>query len=112
MNEAIVIPVSFFAFIFAILYVFWTTRNKERMAMIERGTDPQSFKMRWKGTNFLSLKFGLLFIGVAIGVLVGNILDMNTSLEEGTCYVSMIFLFGGLGLIAGYLIQSKKEDKE
>ncbi|WP_299577911.1 DUF6249 domain-containing protein [uncultured Sunxiuqinia sp.] len=108
MNEAIVIPVSFFAFIFAMVYVFLTTRNKERMAMIEKGTDPTIFKGAGKVSNFLTLKTGLLFIGVALGVLFGNILDNVTSLEEGTAYVSMIFLFGGLGLVAGYWMQAQK----
>ena len=108
MNEAIVIPVSFFAFIFAMVYVFLTTRNKERMAMIEKGTDPTIFKGAGRYSNFLTLKTGLLFIGVAIGVLFGNILANATSLEEGTAYVSMIFLFGGLGLVAGYWMQAKK----
>lgn len=109
MNEGIVIPVSFFAFVFAMLYVYLTTRNKERMAMIEKGTDPLAFKATHKISNFLTMKFGLFFIGVALGVLFGNILDNVTSLEEGTSYVSMIFLFGGLGLVAGYLIQEKKQ---
>lgn len=111
MNEAIVIPVSFFAFIFAILYVFYTTRNKERMAMIEKGTDPLAFKLTAQVPKFLTLKFGLFFMGIAVGVLLGNILADASNLEEGTAYVSMIFLFGGLSLIAGYFAQSKIEKK-
>lgn len=109
MNEEIIIPVSFFAFVFAMFYVYFTTRNKERMAMIEKGTDPSVFKTNVKVSNFLTLKFGLFFIGVAIGVLLGNILYDMTNLEGGTAYVSMIFLFGGLGLVAGYWAQDKKE---
>ena len=109
MNVAIVIPVSFFAFVFAILYVYFTTRNKERMAMIEKGTDPATFKVTGKISNFLTLKFGLFFIGVALGLLFGNILDAYTELEEGAAYFSMIFFFGGLGLVAGYWAQAKKE---
>jgi hypothetical protein len=108
--EEILIPISFFALVFAMLYVYLTTRNKERMAMIERGTDPSTFKVSTMNVSrFLTLKFGLFFVGVAIGVLMGNILNNSTNLEDGTCYVSMIFLFGGLSLVAGYLIQSKKE---
>ena len=40
----IVVPVSLFLMIFAIVYVIYTTRNKERMALIERGADPKLFK--------------------------------------------------------------------
>ncbi|MGQ8336177.1 DUF6249 domain-containing protein [Sunxiuqinia sp. A32] len=112
MNEAIMIPLIVFAFIFASLYVFLTVRNKERMAMIEKGADPELFKSRPKVSNFLTLKFGLFFMGIAIGVLMGNILEVYTGLNDGASYLSMIFLFGGLGLVAGYLFQSNIEKKE
>jgi hypothetical protein len=36
-------PGKLFALIFASLYVFWTTRNKERLALIEKGADPTPF---------------------------------------------------------------------
>ena len=111
MSVPIVISVSFFAFIFAIIYVYLTTRNKERMAMIERGTDPLIFNGTGKVSNFLTLKFGLFFIGIALGVLFGNILQVYTKLNDGAAYISMIFMFGGLGLVAGYWLQSKKENE-
>ncbi|WP_372776848.1 DUF6249 domain-containing protein [Mangrovibacterium sp.] len=107
MNEEILIPISFFALIFAMFYIFFMTRNKERMAMIEKGVDPIQFKGKLPNTMFLTLKTGLLFIGVALGVLFGYLLT-NTGMEEGSAYVSMIFLFGGIGLVVGYIIQSKK----
>ncbi len=81
------------------------------MALIEKGADAQLFKGKPMATQFLTLKFGLFFVGVAIGVLFGNILDLYTGLEEGVSYVSGIFLFGGLGLVAGYLYQAKKQGK-
>lgn len=109
MNEDIIIPVSFFAFVFAMLYVYLTTRNKERMALIEKGADPSLFKAKPQVGSFFTLKMGLFFMGIALGVLFGNVLDLYTGLEEGTAYVSMIFLFGGLGLIAGHWVQSKRE---
>lgn len=109
MNEEIIIPVSFFALIFAMFYIYFSTRNKERMAIIEKGIDPVQFKSKLPNTMFLTLKAGLLFIGVALGVLFGNILT-NVGLEEGSAYVSMIFLFGGIGLVVGYIIQSKKSE--
>lgn len=111
MNEDIVIPVSLFAFIAAVWYVYLTTRNKERMALIEKGADPSLFKSRppmLNGFSSFTLKAGLFFIGIGLGVVVGNILNTYTSLEEGTAYISMIFLFGGLGLVAGYWFQEKK----
>ena len=111
MNEAIMIPLIVFAFLFATIYIFLTIRNKERMALIEKGASAELFKSKPMATQFLTLKFGLFFIGVAIGVLLGNILDIYTGLADGASYVSGIFLFGGLGLVAGYLFQAKKQDK-
>lgn len=112
MNEGIVIPVSFFIFVAVIWYVYLTTRNKERMAMIEKGADASLFRTRpsqtLNGINYFTLKTGLFFIGIGLGVIIGNIIDVYTSLEEATAYISMIFLFGGLGLVAGYWLQEKK----
>ena len=39
MNPEFVVPVAMFACVFGILYVYFTTRNRERMAMIEKGAD-------------------------------------------------------------------------
>lgn len=110
MLEEILIPISFFAFVFATFYIFITTRNKERMAMIERGTDPSLYKTKMPSAAFFTLKIGLLFIGVALGVLFGNLLTNGAGMEEGPAYVSMIFLFGGIGLVVGYIFQSKKSE--
>ena len=37
MDEEILIPLSMFAAIFGIVYLYFTTRNKERLALIEKG---------------------------------------------------------------------------
>ncbi|MBL0342543.1 MAG: hypothetical protein IPP71_17565 [Bacteroidetes bacterium] len=54
------------------------------------------------------MKFGMLFIGVALGILMGNILAATTLLEEPVAYLSMIFLFGGLSLVTYYVFIEKK----
>jgi hypothetical protein len=47
MNDlGILIPFAFFALVFASLYVYLTTRNKERLALIEKGADPALFKQK------------------------------------------------------------------
>ncbi|WP_163714170.1 DUF6249 domain-containing protein [Mangrovibacterium lignilyticum] len=112
MLAGILIPLSFFALVFGLLYMYWTTRHKERLTMLEKGADPRLFRTKMPNTTFFTMKLGLLFIGVAIGVLLGSILQSTTNLDEGAAYVSMIFLFGGIGLVAGYIIQSKKIEKK
>ena len=109
--EEVLIPIVVFGFAFATIYVFLTIRNKERMALIEKGANAELFKGKPIPTQYLALKFGLFFVGIALGVLVGSLLDTYTGLDEGPCYLFGIFFFGGLGLVAGYLLQSKIQRK-
>lgn len=96
--------------VFGILYIYFRNRNRERMLMIEKGVDPQAFIQRPKNAASVALKYGLLLAGFAIGLLIGAVLERTTTLDEGAAYFSMIFLFGGIGLLAYYLIE-KKNDK-
>ena len=96
-----------FGFIFAIVYL--GIRRKERMALLEKGVDASFFIS--KKTSSTTLKFGMLFVGVAIGILLGNILEYATPLDEEVAYFSMIFLFAGSGLIINYFIEKKNEEK-
>ena len=113
--EPIVITVSFFLTVFAIVYVVFTTRNKERMAMIEKGADPKLFKSdprAYKLSGYATFKWGLFMVGLAIGIFIGALLEQYTSLPEGAMYVSMILAFGGLGLIFAYLFRGRIERKK
>lgn len=107
----IVVPVSLFLMIFAIVYVYYTTRNKERLALIEKGADPKLFKAEAKTSHYSNFKWGLFMIGVAIGVFLGVLLDEYTSLEEGPMYISMILICGGIALILAYLLRNRLEKK-
>jgi F0F1-type ATP synthase assembly protein I len=107
--EAIVIPVSMFLMIFAIVYVYFTTRNKERMALIEKGADPKLFKSEPKVSNYSSFKWGLFMVGVAIGVFLGVLFDEYTKLDEGPMYISMILICGGIALILAYILRGRLE---
>ncbi len=110
MNGEFLIPISMFAATALVLWIFITNRNKERMALIEKGADASLFKT--KSSRLTTLKFGMLFIGVGIGILLGNILANSTNLEEPVSYFSMMFLFGGGSLISYYLIAGKIKNKE
>jgi len=101
------IPFAFFAVVFASLYVYWTTRNKERLALIEKGADPTLFKQRdMAGTGYSNFKFGLFLIGIALGVIAGYFLE-NAGMDEVPAFFSMIFLFGGIGLVVSFLLQER-----
>ena len=92
------------------LIIFLVYRHRERKALIEKGVSVEILATATKDRTQESLKYGILAIGLAIGILVGNILDEYTRMSEEVSYFSMIFLFGGLALLAFYSLA--KKDKE
>ncbi len=77
--------------------------------------DPESIKLEEKislSNELLALRFGLLFIGIALGIILGAFLNtiglFFTYPEFG--YLAGIFLCGGFALIIGHLIESSKKN--
>ncbi len=104
------VPLGCFAMIFGIVYLVVTSRNRERLAMIERGADPSLFEAKKKvGTGGI-MKAGLFLFGIGFGIVVAYFLASG-GMDEGAAYPAMIFVFGGLALILAYLWQ-RKLDKE
>jgi ABC-type antimicrobial peptide transport system permease subunit len=100
------VSIAAFAGIFGIVYVFLMTRYRERMSMLERGIDPSQFASRGNSKS-LTLKLGMLCIGIAMGILAGNLLYKNDWLDKPVSYLSMVFLFGGTSLILNFIIDRK-----
>jgi len=102
----IVISLGFFAMIFAVVYLY----KRERMAMIERGMDPRSYKPQ--SAPYQNLKWGLLLIGSGIGLFLAFILDHSVfqSMDDDVffLYLSLIAIFGGAGLFLSYKIEKKE----
>ena len=88
--------------------------------MIERGIDPGIHKATPK--PFLSLKFGLLLVGLGIGLLVAlfvvramfgnNVMDHGNEDQAVAVYFGCLGVFGGLGLIVSYAIEKKWLDEQ
>lgn len=81
--------------------------NEERIAMIEKGVDPLFFNVKKTFSTALPLRASLLMIGAGVGLLLGHFLDRSFDMEE-VAYFSMLFICGGIGLGASYLIEEKK----
>lgn len=113
--EGLIGFIAFFAMVFGIVYVHYTTRNKERMALIEKGADASLFNTGKEGPKFtfvwgrFTLKAGMFLMGTAIGIIAGAVLDSLQAMNSVSCYFSMILFFGGLGLVLFYLIDRKNK---
>jgi len=104
----ILVPLGAFAMMFGIFYMSITSRNRERMALIERGADPTLFEARKKANGVM--KVGLFFLGIGIGVVMAYLISSGGGMDEGAAYPAMIFIFGGIALIVSHLWQ-RKQDK-
>ncbi len=111
-NEQIIIPVfgimlpiiiSLGAFVMVVYIRKFV--NIERMAIIEKGLNPDLFKTEKSASG--TLRASLLLIGVGIGFLIGYSLDRMFDMEE-VGYFSMLFIMGGLGLGLAYVVEEKK----
>jgi len=108
MNEEILIPLSLFAAVFGVIYVYLMTRNKERMALIENGASAELFNKPMKEGKW-GLKLGIMAIGVGIGIVVANLFVAGRILEDEVAFPSMIFLFAGIGLVVSYYLSIDKK---
>jgi hypothetical protein len=108
---ATLVPLTLFGLVFGIYYI----RNKENMALIERGINPRSTDQ--KPRFFVNLKWGLLMTGAGLGLMIAYFVDLNTrhliskAEDNAAIYMSLIAIGGGLGLVISYLVEKKHWDK-
>lgn len=113
--ETAIAFIALFATVFGIMYVFYTTRHKERLALIEKGADASLFNTGKEGSKFsfswnkFTLKLGMLAMGVAIGIIIAAVLAKNNVMDEDALYASMIIFFGGFSLVLFYVIDRKSK---
>lgn len=101
-------PVLILGVIFGavVMLVYLGIRKKERLKLIEKGADASIFVT--KSDSSPSLKWGMVLIGFAVGLLLGNLLEAYSVMRPEAAYFSMIFLFGGMSLVIYYLIDRKR----
>jgi uncharacterized protein DUF6249 len=113
----IISSISVFAMIFGLRYM----SNKEKMAMIEKGLDPNLKDLRPRPAPFRNLKWGLLSVGAGLGLFIAYLLDNFVLYRVGhsahdfdndganvPIYFALIAIGGGLGLIVSYRIEKKE----
>jgi len=106
------VPITLFTTGFAMIFGIRYLMNKERMAMIERGINPKDGQSAPK--PFLSLKIGLLLVGLGLGLLVALFTVISAKIsddEAAAVYFGCVLIFGGVGLIVSYVIEKKWLDQ-
>jgi hypothetical protein len=86
-------------------------RTRERLALIEKGIDPDQLFKEKRVVGNDPLFWGLLLAGLGLGVLLGYILSMVTQLDSMILPNAMGALLGGLGLIV-YAWNRKRMDDQ
>ena len=108
-SEVIIVPVIF-GVIFGIVYLYLSTRNKERLALIEKGADASIFNFgKHTGSSWkvIVLNLAFLLMGIGLGVFIANLIETYTTLDEDAVYPALIFFMAGVGLYIGFT-QTKK----
>ena len=114
------IPIIAIIFTFGIpgvIIFYWIyLKHKERTKLMDMGLSPQEARdyfreMEKKPKNPMgTLKWGILFSMVGIGIFIGILLEEAGFKDELTGV--MVLLFGGLGFIIYYFIASSKLRKD
>ena len=121
MAEAIVyciITVSLIAAFFFAWFFYQQARNKERMALIEKGESlDEIFKRQQKNQirfSFPWLKLGNVILGLSLGFGLISIYFMkghNHQLFEGFFLTFIIGMSLGIPMIVNHLIQKKRVEE-
>lgn len=107
-SAAVIIAISLV--IFGGAYYYFTTRHRERMALIERGLDAGLFK---KESSYLPLllALALVSISIALGIAAGAYISRLDFPGSGYAMPVCIFLFLGLSLIISYYLIKRIQRK-
>ena len=109
---SIILPVTFGSYI---LFYWLRSRARERMELLKQGIIPAK-QYKASPNKYTMLRNGCLFVGMALGLLVGLIIDWCIDYSDfGTFLIllSSTTLFLGLGYIVFYLlIKDKPFDEE
>ncbi|MCB0584277.1 MAG: hypothetical protein KDD06_02955 [Phaeodactylibacter sp.] len=101
---------GFWAAIIMWVYMFFSSRHRERMALIDNRLDARIFSQEANREN--SLKIGIVAIMAGLGVFIAYLLD-KSGLPGVVAYFTVILLFSGAGLVGFYyLIKGKDGNKE
>lgn len=91
-----------------IFYMYFSTRHKERMSIIEKGGDIKYPQQR--SNKHSALKWGIILLSLGISLAIGLTLDMKFG-SDGPIFTFPTLLIGsGLGML--YFYKRKPNDDD
>ncbi len=129
--EDIVIPIIAITTICTTVFGLYYLRNKENMALIEKGMNPRTSSPE-EPRRFSALKYGLMFAGGGLGLAIAFLIEWAIAksyqvevpyYESDTVqglrtitrtedfpqlYFAFIILGAGIGLVSAYIIMRKE----
>ena len=101
------VAIVFLGIVFGMFFLWINSRHKERMSLIEKGEKAENiFGNPPARTRKWILNLGIFAGGIALGVLVGSLLE-SLGMKEEQAYTASVFLFGGASLVAAFFISRK-----
>lgn len=95
------------------VYMYFNTRTKIKMALIQSGRDASIFRGSGNTVNRLrTLKQGVICVMGGIGLIIGSVLEAMTNMPEPVAYIASILLLIGLGLIVFYVYAGRQPLEE
>jgi len=106
---SMIIWLGFFSAVFFFYYFFLKYRNRERLMLIEKGTDVAGFyKKKDRKFPWFIVGFTFLGIGLASGIFFSLLANMGEGEKVVSITLSLSVLFGGVGVIVGNILGKKK----
>lgn len=111
------VPIIFFlssaAVVITFMFLYFSTRHKERMSLIESGRDASIFdettpKRKTSNTSS-ALKYGLFFVFIGFGVLMGVFIEETFRMPDASGVIPSILISGGIALLLYYKITKDNE---
>ncbi len=111
---------AFFTAIILSFYFYLRFRNKERMALVEKGVDiSEIFKARNFSFKIPWLRLGILAIGIGFGIFVAYLIIVfapptfagNNQQYIGIILMFSLLIFGGIGIVLGNFLEKSRDKK-
>lgn len=104
--------VGFFSSIILTVYLFFKTRNEERMELIRSGVSVDIIHRNKEHSRFHMLKWGFVLLFAGIGVLIGALLEDADLFIPAFAMIFSILIMGGVGMIVFYFFAGTLREKE